>query len=406
VNVTELRLRGILDSRAQVTVEAELTLDGRHTGLGSSPRAIAPGRRERRRGPDARLGAIDGSVVRSLLAGRRVDGQRACDALLHELLEAGQAGAGVTLAVSLAFARAAAAAARQPLYAYLAGLAGTAPKLPRLMVNVFSGGIHADRRSRGFQQVMVLPQAGILADDIRLACDVFAAAERLAWDRLSGGVLSASSGLVVAAGSEEQLRLLETAVAAAGCAAVCSLGVDVAAEHLRCGRGRYRLGDQELGAARLAARLAELALRYRLSYLEDPFHPSDASAWRRLRAELPLSTTLVGDDLFATDASRVDHRLADGILLKPSQAGTVTATLDAALAARRAGMLLAVSHRSGETEDTAICDLAVALGAELIKVGGPRRGDRLAKYNQLLRLAELMPAGPATATRHIAKEAP
>jgi enolase len=406
VNITELRLRGILDSRAQVTVEAELTLEGRHTGLGSSPRAIAPGRRERRRGPDARLGAIDGSVVPSLLAGRRVDGQRACDALLHELLEAGQAGAGVTLAVSLAFARAAAAAARQPLHTYLAGLAGTAPKLPRLMVNVFSGGIHTDRRSRGFQQIMVLPAAGTLADDIRLACDVFAAAERLVWDRPGGGVLSASSGLVVAAGSEEQLRLLEAAVDAADCAADCSLGVDVAAEHLRSGRGRYRLGDQELDAARLGGRLAELALRYRLSYLEDPFHPSDVSAWRRLRAALPLSTTLVGDDLFATDAGRVDQRLADGILLKPSQAGTVTATLDAALAARRAGMLLAVSHRSGETEDTAICDLAAALGAELIKVGGPRRGDRLAKYNQLLRLAELMPAGPATATRHFAREAP
>jgi enolase 1/2/3 len=406
VNVTELRLRGILDSRAQVTVEAELTLEGRHTGLGSSPRAIAPGRRERRRGPNAKLGAIAGSVVRSQLVGRRVDGQRAVDALLDELLEASEAGAGVTLAVSLAFARAAATAARRPLYAYLSELAGTTPKLPRLMVNVLSGGIHADQRSRSFQQVMVLPAAGTLTHDIRLACDVFAEAERLAGERPGGAVLSASSGLVVAASSEEQLRLLEAAVAAAGCAAVCSLGVDVAAEHLRSGRGRYRLGEQELDATQLATRLAELALRYRLSYLEDPFHPGDAGAWRRLRAALPRWTTLVGDDLFATDASRIDHRLADGILLKPSQAGTVTATLDAALAARRVGMLLAVSHRSGETEDTAICDLAVALGAELIKVGGPRRGDRLAKYNQLLRLAELIAAGPANPTRHFAREAP
>jgi enolase 1/2/3 len=405
MKVTELRLRGILDSRAQATVEAELTLDERHTGSGSSPRAIAPGRRERRRGPDARLGAMDASTVRALLTGRPVNGQAACDALLGDLHEAGRIGADATLAVSLAFARAAASAAHQPLHAYLAELAGSEPRLPRLLVNVLSGGIHADELSRGFQQVVILPATRSLPDDIRLACDVFTAAERLAADRLGGSTLSASSGLVVSADSEEQLRLVQAAVASAGYATACSVGVDVAAEHLQSGPGRYRFGAEELDSARLAARLTDLATRYRLSYLEDPFHPDDETAWRRLHASLPLSTALVGDDLFATDASRVDHRLADGILLKLSQVGTVTATLDAALAARRAGMLLAVSHRSGETEDTAMCDLAAAVGAELIKIGGPRRGDRLAKYNQLLRLDELVPAGPVTLTPHFAREA-
>lgn len=404
MRITGVRVRGVFDSRAEVTLEAEVTLDGAHTGRGSAPRAIAPGRRERRRREGAGLDLLRdpaaGPALARALIGVRADEERDVDGLLDELHHAGEVDAEATLAVSLAVARALAAAYRLPLYARLAQLAGTLPAMPRLLVNVFSGGIHLPGPADSFQQVMVIPETGELVGDLVVACAVYAAAERLARDGYGEPTLSASSGMVLPIDSAKQVALLARAIRATGHAEVAAIGVDVAAEHLREAPGNYRFAGRELPSAEFAGHLAELAASCRLTYLEDPFDPADDQEWRDLRGALPPATTVIGDDLFATDAERVDAGLAGGILLKPSQAGTVTGTLRAADAARKAGMVLAVSHRSGETEDTAICDIAVALGAELIKVGGPRRGDRLAKYNQLLRLAErVQPAStslPAT----------
>ncbi|MFG2527474.1 hypothetical protein [Streptomyces sp. NPDC048516] len=394
MTITAVRLRGILDSRARVTLEAEVTLASGHTGTGSAPRAIAPGRLERRRGPEPALGPITAPAVSAALTDGTVQGQQQCDTRLVGLHEAGEAGSDLTLAVSLAHARADAAARGIPLHTHLGQLYGglTAPGLPRLMVNVFSGGIHRTGPPRGFQQVMVLPATGRLHTDIEVADRVFTAAHRSVERRFGPVTLSASSGLMVPLDSAEQLDLLQAAVTETGHTEVCTLGVDVAAEHLLTEPGRYRFGDRVLTAPDFADHLAGLAHRFRMSFLEDPFDAADDVGWARLRGALPATTSVVGDDLFATDATRIEPGKADGILLKLSQAGTVTATLAAAAAARRAGMLLSVSHRSGETEDTAMCDLAVAVGAELIKVGGPRRGDRLAKYNQLLRLDESVAA--------------
>ncbi|HZM78992.1 MAG TPA: hypothetical protein VFC19_24955 [Candidatus Limnocylindrales bacterium] len=388
MRIASLRLRGILDSRARVTVEAELTLGTGVSGCGSSPRAIAPGRLERMRGPELTLGTLPDNLpavaaVQRALVGVAVSGQRQVDNALAGL----DVGADVTLAVSLAFARAAAAQEKCSLRAYLTEMAGAAPAIPRLMVNVFSGGIHVEGATSSFQQVMVIPAGKGLAEDIDIARAVYAAAERIA-EAVYGHVsMSASSGLLIPADSERQLQLLVAAMQESGHAAAASIGVDVAAEHLAC-PGGYRFGDGTLSSDELAGRLVELAVRYPLTYLEDPFDPDDKAGFAALRQALPPYTSVVGDDLFATNASLVDSALADGMLLKLSQAGTVSATVDAARAARRAGMVIAVSHRSGETEDTAMCDLAVAVGADLIKVGGPRRGDRLAKYNHLLRLQD------------------
>jgi len=176
------------------------------------------------------------------------------------------------------------------------------------------------------------------------------------------------------------------------------IGVDVAAEHLRDGE-RYRLDGRLLDAAELADTLRAQVDRFPLVYLEDPFDSDEEGAWRALRVDPPVSAQVIGDDLFASDAARIDPALADGVLLKPSQIGTISGVLDAAIGARKAGMALVVSHRSGETDDTVICDLTCAIGADLIKVGGPRRGDRLAKYNQLLRLTEEVPTPSKTETR-------
>ena len=408
VRIEDLRLRGILDSRANPTVEADLLVDG-ITGRGSCAVAIAPGRLERRRGlRTGRLGDMTasptGELLRTSLIGRPISGQHELDGLLRELDDRHELGADVTLAVSLAYARAATSLADRPLHQWIADLATVPPatggaRMPRLLVNAFSGGIHRDGAAASFQQVMLIPRTGGLLGDVAAALAGYAEVER----RADRPPISASSGLLVPEHDTEwHLETLSRAVAAGRDPGVdigadpavdteagADLGVDVAAEHLAAGDGRYRFEGAEHPAAEFADLLIDLARRFSITYIEDPFEPADTDAWE---AFLPVARAagvcVVGDDLFASDADRVRPGLADAVLLKPSQCGTLTTTVDAASAARAAGLRLVVSHRSGETEDTAMCDLAVAVGAEFIKIGGPRRGDRIAKYNQLLRLAE------------------
>jgi enolase len=169
------------------------------------------------------------------------------------------------------------------------------------------------------------------------------------------------------------------------------LGVDAAAEHRRAGPDRYRLDGRVVDPDELEALHERLVERFDVGFLEDPFDPDDVTRWKAAAAALGDRACVAGDDLFATDPDRIDPALATGVVLKLSQAGTVSATLGAARRALEVGMRLCVSHRSGETEDTAMCHLAVAVGAEFVKVGGPRRGDRTIRYNELLRLAEGLP---------------
>jgi enolase len=412
MRITGLRLRGILDSRAHPTVEAEIVLDHRHHGTGSSPVAIAPGRLERRSGDRHGLGSLgstaEGRLIERALRGHRPAGQQGLDDLLQQLDAREALGADITLALSLAHARATCAANGVSLHAWLAELASTRPAMPRLLVNAFSGGIHRPGPAASFQQVMLIPATGGLVSDIRAACAVYDQLERrLAGQRGPAG-LSASSGILAPdASSQWQLKAIAEARDATRWAGQVLVGIDVAAEHLGTGDGRYRLEEETLAASELQDRLLDLTAQHDVVYLEDPFDPADRAAWRALRSAAPPHLLVVGDDLFATDAARIGSDLANCVLLKPSQAGTLSRTLAAARTARRAGMGLVVSHRSGETEDTSICDLAVALGAELVKLGGPRRGDRTAKYNQLLRLAEHVPAQPSPAwSGHDAEHTP
>ncbi|MGH3777420.1 MAG: hypothetical protein ACRDRR_17125 [Pseudonocardiaceae bacterium] len=393
--ITDIRLRGVLDSRAHPTIEVDLRLTD-VTGRGSCPVAIAPGRLERRRGLHTGglgdlTGGSAGRLLRDALVGWSPANAGELDARLTELDDRHALGGDVTLAVSLAYARSAATRASQPLHAWLAIQAGARPAMPRLLVNAFSGGIHRTGPAASFQQVMLIPRVGDLLSDVRAALGVFTVLEQWVTEEYGTPVLSASSGFLLPdRDTAWQLDVLGQAAEAAGYADQVTAGVDVAAEHLVGGPGRYRFEGREHPAAAFASLLIDLAKAYGIEYIEDPFDPADTTAWKAfLPAARQAGVTVVGDDLFASDTARVRAGLADAVLLKPSQAGTVTATLDAARAARTAGLTLVVSHRSGETEDTAMCDLAVALGAELIKVGGPRRGDRLAKYNQLLRLAEM-----------------
>lgn len=388
--VSDVRVRTILDSRAQPTFEADVRLASGASGRGSSPAAIAPGSREQPISHVPPLDAAPAARPWSMLCGQGFANQMTFDEELEELATRQGLGANLTLALSLAYCRASAADRGVPLHIHLAQMTCNATSMPHPLINVFSGGIHRAREARCFQQLMLVPLLGTLAEEVRAGLQLFAALEERVATHDDRWWSSASSGMVVdGASTERLLNDLRTAIDHSGLpAGAVGLGVDVAAEHLLAGPDSYRFEDRVLSGEQLLAFLEALAREFELVYLEDPFAPHHAHLWRELTARLDGTVSVVGDDLFATRAEYVDRDLATAILLKPSQAGTLTATLDAARTARTQGLELCVSHRSGETEDTSICDLAVALGARYVKVGGPRRGDRIAKYNQLLRLGE------------------
>jgi enolase len=416
--IDSVRFRGILESRGRPTVEAEVRLAGGGRGLGSAPVAIAPGRRERQRSHIRALGSLSESAgffgLRAELEGAWFGSQASFDAALESSAEAEALGADVRLALSLAFCRARADGGSAPLFralAELSGIGGMTPAMPRPLVNIFSGGIHDGSRRVPFQQMMIAPDCGDLAANLDVALAVFAAVEKRLRSAGRQYELSASSGLLVQGLPYTALldELREEIGRLGLTAGQVPLGIDVAAEHLRGEDGRYRLSEDtegDLTGGELLELLAKLIGDYGIGYLEDPFDPADESLWRTLTAAAPAACPVVGDDLFATSSRYVTPGLADGILLKLNQVGTVTGALEAARAGRAAGMILCVSHRSGETEDTAMCDFAAAVGASFIKVGGPRRGDRTAKYNQLLRLAEELGVAPSPSARAFRRNVP
>jgi enolase 1/2/3 len=387
----QITLRGILDSTGKPTLEAEVSLRGGGRGWGSAPVAIAPGRRERvgSRRPklgDARHEPELGKLL-DRLARLAPEGPSELDGVLAEAIE--DVGAHATLALSLAYLRAFCSRNDRSLVSYFAEHGAAWPRMPRLLVNLFSGGVHAQNGHMPFQQLMLIPRGADLGEDIDIACRVHAAIETILDDAGRSHRLSASSGFVV-----DQLTIFaafELASASIARADVdpakLAFGLDAAAEHLGAGAGRYRLeAGRTVSSRELLDLYDELCDRYPLVFLEDPFDPDDEAGWGEAMARLGGRTLIVGDDLFATTARRLRRDLAGGILLKMSQAGTVTAAIEAARAGLAASFTLCVSHRSGETEDCGMCDFAVGIGARYLKLGGPRRGDRIAKYNQLIRL--------------------
>ncbi len=392
--VKRVHFRGILESRGKLTVEAELQLqDGSH-GWASSPVAIAPGRREQRRSFIQALGSLDDQSVfhelRGEIEGVRFGSQSHFDSHLEQVPVAMELGADVRLVLSVAFCRALSSAQGISLLKQLVRLSGGTPAVSRPLVNIFSGGVHDATSKVPFQQIMVTPDFGDIRENIQAGMAIYGAVEgRL---EKSGREFhhSASSGMqMTGVGHLELLQELHEVIGQLNYPREKTpLAIDVAAEHLKTENGCYRFGSELVTGAELYERLKDIARIYNVQFLEDPFDPADEELWRSASSQLAPSTVVVGDDLFSTNSANIKPGLATGILLKLNQVGSVTGALRAAETARKAGLVLSVSHRSGETEDTVMCDLAVALGATYIKVGGPRRGDRIAKYNQLIRLAE------------------
>jgi enolase len=407
--IETVHARQILDSRGNPTVEVDLVLRSGAHGRAAVPSGASTGEfeaTELRDGGDAWGGKgvtkavqnVNGEIAEAV-AGADVLDQKAVDRALIDLdgtPNKSRLGANAILGVSLAAARAAAVEEGQPLWRYLGG--ERARVLPVPMMNVLNGGAHADN-SVDFQEFMVVPVgAGTFADCLRMGAEVFHALKKTLGKRGLGTAVGDEGGFAPDLESNEAaLQALIEGVEAAGYTPGddIAIALDPATSEIFKG-GEYDLEHEHrtLSSEDLAAYWADLAGRYPILSIEDGMDEEDWGGWKALTDRLGDRVQLVGDDLFVTNTERlkrgIDSGVANSILIKVNQIGTLSETLAAIDMAREAGYTAVMSHRSGETEDTTIADLAVATGCGQIKTGAPSRSDRVAKYNQLLRIEEAL----------------
>ena len=405
--VADLLGREILDSRGNPTVEAEVRLRSGSVGRAAVPSGASTGRHEAvelRDGDRGRflgkgvLGAVRNieTELRLSVVGREASDQEAIDRALIEAdgtPDKGRLGANALLAVSLAIARAAAAERGVPLYRYLGG--EEARTLPVPMMNILNGGAHASN-SVDIQEFMVVPHgAESFAEGLRMGTEIFHALAQVLRSAGKGTTVGDEGGFAPDLDSDhEAAEMVMRAIEAAGYrpGEDAMLAVDAAATELQeDGAYAFRGAGKVLATEEMIAYWEEMAARFPLASLEDPLEEDDWAGWAELTRRIGGRCQVVGDDLFATNPARLERgiaeRSANAILVKVNQIGTLTEAVAAISAAAGAGWGRVVSHRSGETEDTFIADLAVATGAGQIKTGAPSRSDRVAKYNQLLRIA-------------------
>jgi enolase len=406
--------RQILDSRGNPTVEVELSLRSGAWGRAAVPSGASTGEYEAtelRDGGSQWLGKgvaravenVNGEIA-TAVRGEDASSQAAIDRTLIALdgtPNKSRLGANAILAVSLAAAHASAAEERLPLWRYLGG--DSAHVLPVPMMNVLNGGVHADNRL-DFQEFMIVPLgASTFSEALRIAVEVFHTLKSTLHSRGLSTAVGDEGGFAPDVGSNsEALGLLTEAISAAGYAAgdQVAIALDPAVSELyRDGAYALEHEGRTLSAEQLVAYWADLASRYPIISLEDGMAEDDWDGWKTLTTRLGHSLQLVGDDLFVTNTNRlqrgIESGVANSILIKVNQIGTLSETLAAVSMAREAGYTAVMSHRSGETEDVTISDLAVATGCGQIKTGAPSRTDRVAKYNQLLRIEEAL--GPEAA---------
>ena len=405
--IERIHARQILDSRGNPTVEVEVGLDSGAVGRAAVPSGASTGEfeaTELRDGGDSWGGKgvtkavshVNGDIA-SALVGARATEQGAIDRTLCDLdgtPTKSRLGANAILGVSLAVARAAALEAGEPLYVFLGG--SEAVTLPVPMMNVLNGGAHADNKV-DFQEFMVVPAgAPTFADAVRMGAEVFHALKGTLKERGLGTTVGDEGGFAPDLESNEAaLEVLLAGIEAAGYAAGTDvlIALDPATSELYSD-GSYVLEHEgrTLSPAELADYWAGIRDAYPVVSFEDGMGEEDWGGWKALTERIGDRLQLVGDDLFVTSPERlrrgIEEGVANSILVKLNQIGTLTETLETIGIAHDAGYTTVISHRSGETEDTTIADLAVATGAGQIKTGAPSRSDRTAKYNQLLRIEE------------------
>jgi len=426
--ITEISALEILDSRGNPTVEAMVRLSCGASGTACAPSGASTGSREAlelRDGDSARyngkgvlkaVGAINGEIA-AMLRGRDALDQRALDQLMIDAdgtENKARLGANAILAVSLAAAKAAAAARAVPLYAHIADLNGTSGKysMPVPMMNIINGGEHADNNV-DIQEFMVQPVGAVsFAEALRCGTEIFHALKKVLHSRGLSTSVGDEGGFAPNLPSNEaaiEAILSATEMAGYRMGSDVTLALDCAASEFYRD-GRYRLGGEgvDFDSAGFAQWLDQLTQRYPILSVEDGMDESDWDGWAELTRLSGKRVQLVGDDLFVTNtrilATGIERGIANSILIKFNQIGSLSETLDAIAMARAAGYTAVISHRSGETEDTTIADLAVGTAAGQIKTGSLCRSDRVAKYNRLLRIeAELRGAAPYRGRAELAR---
>ena len=406
--IVDVHARQILDSRGNPTVEVDVTLEDGSMGRAAVPSGASTGAHEAvelRDGDKSRWGgkgvskavqAVNGEIAEEVV-GLEGEDQAGLDAAMIALdgtENKGRLGANAILGVSLATARAAADAVGLPLYRYVGGV--DANLLPTPMMNIVNGGVHADN-GIDFQEFMVMPVgAPDFSEALRCGTEIFHALKSGLHQAGFSTAVGDEGGFAPAINSaREALDFIDKAVAAAG----YTLGDDVllaldcaASEFFKDGAYQMKGEGKTLSPTDMAAYLADLAANYPIASIEDGLAEDDWEGWKALTDKLGARIQLVGDDLFVTNVKRlekgIDDGIANSILIKVNQIGSLTETIDTVRLAQSSAYTTVMSHRSGETEDSTIADLAVALSCGQIKTGSLSRSDRIAKYNQLLRIEE------------------
>jgi enolase len=426
LKITRLHAREILDSRGNPTVEVDVTLDGGALGRAAVPSGASTGEREALELRDGDMSRYGGKGVRKAVAnvngeiakavsGREYD-QRGLDTAMIALdgtPTKSRLGANAILGVSMAAARAEAVSTQIPLYRHIGALyaagqassASTTPAytLPVPMMNILNGGAHADS-SVDFQEFMVMPlNAASFSEALRMGAEIFHALRGILKARgQSTGVGDEGGFAPNLKSNREAVEVVLEAIGKAGLKAGqdVSIALDVASSELWAGRGTYtfkKSGEPDRTSEDLVHLYEDWIRQYPIVSIEDGLAEGDWEGWKHLTSTLGSRVQLVGDDVFVTNPEILKKGIADGVgnalLVKLNQIGTVTETLDAVRMAADAGYATIISHRSGETEDSTIADLAVGTAAGQIKTGSASRTDRVCKYNQLLRIEEEL--GPA-----------
>ncbi len=406
--IVDVHGRQILDSRGNPTVEVDVVLDDGSFGRAAVPSGASTGAHEawelrdgdgavyQGKGVQKAIESVNTKIAEALLGLDATD-QIAIDRLMIELdgtPNKQNLGANAILGVSMAVAKAAAQATEQPLYRYLGGV--SARLLPAPMMNIVNGGEHADN-SVDVQEFMVMPLGfDRFRDALRCGVEIFHHLKKVLQSKRLNTAVGDEGGFAPDLGSnEEALDLILEAIEKAGYrpGEQVHIALDVAATELYDAKtGRYTIDGQAIDSGQMVDFLAQWVEKYPICSIEDGCSEDDWSGWKLMTQRLGDKVQLVGDDVFVTNTERlqkgIDEGVANSILIKVNQIGTLTETIDAIKLAARHGYSSVTSHRSGETEDTTIADLAVAMSTGQIKTGSASRTDRMAKYNQLLRLEE------------------
>jgi enolase len=420
--IIDLIGREIIDSRGNPTVEVDVVLEDGSVGRASVPSGASTGAHEAHelrdnteryggKGVEKAVEAVNGEIFNTL-EGMDAEEQLRIDAILCDIdgtANKSRLGANAILGVSLAVAKAAAAACRIPLYSYLGGV--NAHVMPVPMMNILNGGEHADNPI-DIQEFMIMPVAAQdMRDAVRIGSEIFHTLKKALGDAGHGTGVGDEGGFAPdLASTEAALDFIMKSIENAGFrpGEDIYLALDVASSELyKDGRYEFAGEGESFDAAEMVAYYSDLIKRYPIISIEDGMSEDDWDGWQALTREIGDKCQLVGDDLFVTNVERladgINKDVANSILVKVNQIGTLSETMQAVSMAQRASYSTVISHRSGETEDATIADLAVAVNAGQIKTGSLARSDRLAKYNQLIRIEEELGGVSVYAGRSIIK---